>query len=155
MFAALKKYWAKLPIPRFRADVVQVSQKTSVSLRQLIRRYQRQKRLWIHIILSSISLMVLYVVFFLLWVELSHGGGLLPAAWIILAGVTIAIYQVRRCNQVIRALRQAYVVQFQIEKAEIEREIAEQNLEPTVTAEPPPREVRPSSNGSQAPHDEA
>jgi len=45
--------------------------------------------------------------------------------WIILAGVSIAIYQVRRCNDVIQTLRQAYTVQFQIEKAEAQREAEE------------------------------
>ncbi|MFT5369228.1 MAG: undecaprenyl pyrophosphate phosphatase UppP [Candidatus Latescibacterota bacterium] len=125
MFRILKQILAKLPIPGFRADVLQVPEKASQALRQLIRSYQRQKRLWIYIILSSISLMLLYTLFSLLWAEVLHGGGVVPVAWIILAGVSIAIYQVRRCNDVIQTLRQAYTVQFQIEKAEAQREAEE------------------------------
>jgi len=116
----LKAILHKLPFVGRASDVLQISQKTSQALRQLVRRYQRQKRLWIYIILSSVSLMVVYILFSLLWIELWQGGGVVPVAWIILAGVGIAIYQVRRCNDVIQTLREAYVVQAQIEKAEAE-----------------------------------
>ena len=74
MLEALKKILTKLPIPGLRSKVLQVSPKTSQALRQLIRSYQRQKRLWIYIILSSVSLMVLYTLLSLLWGELWQGG---------------------------------------------------------------------------------
>ena len=156
MFEALKRVLGKLPIPGLRPKVLQVSQKTSHALRQLIRRYQRQKRLWIYIIFSSVSLMVLYTLFSLLWVELWQGGGVVPVAWIILAGVGIATYQVRRCNDVILTLRQAYTVQAQIEKAAEEKEAEEDDNE-TESAVPkplPPIDVRPTRNGSQTSSEE-
>lgn len=158
MFEAFKRILGRLPIPGLRPKALQVSQKTSQALRQLIRRYQRQKRLWIYIIFSSVSLMVLYTLFSLLWVELWQGGGIVPVAWIILAGVGIAIYQVRRCNDVILTLRQAYTVQAQIEKAEEERE-AEKSADETPAQSSVPKslspiDVRPTSNGSQASTDE-
>jgi hypothetical protein len=159
MLEALKKILAKLPIPGLRSKVLQVSHKTSQALRQLIRSYQRQKRLWIYIILSSVSLMVMYTLFGLLWVELWDGGGVVPVVWIILAGVGIAIYQVRRCNDVIQTLRQAYTVQIQIEKAEEEKaeeENAEEEKEQKKKDLLHKRTLpsRPLSNGSQISPDE-
>jgi hypothetical protein len=149
MLEAFKNILAKLPILGSRSQVLQVSQKTSQALRQLIRRYQRQKRLWIYIIISSVSLMVLYTLFSLLWVELWDGGGVVPVVWIILAGVGIAIYQVRRCNDVIQTLRQAYTVQVQIEKAEEEKAEEEESQENQGEPKKRPMPSRPSSNGSQ------
>lgn len=150
MFETLKRVLARLPIPGLRPNALQVSQKTSQALRQLVRRYQRQKRLWIYIILSSVCLLVLYVLFSLLWIELWQGGGVVPVAWIILAGVSIAIYQVRRCNDVIRTLKEAYIVQAQIEKADAERAAAEEEEQGEKQSEQAPSiETRTSNNGSQ------
>jgi hypothetical protein len=153
MLETLKKVLAKLPLPGLRPNALQLSQKTSQALRQLVRRYQRQKRLWIYIILSSMCLMVLYIMFSLLWTELWQGGGIVPVAWIILAGVGIAIYQVRRCNDVIRTLKEAYVVQSQIEKADAEKaaeEAAEEEEQQRIQSpEAPSMGRRSSSNGSQ------
>lgn len=154
MLEALKKILAKLPIPGLRSKVLQVSPKTSQALRQLIRSYQRQKRLWIYIILSSVSLMVLYTLFSLLWGELWQSGGVVPVAWIILAGVGIAIYQVRRCNDVIQTLRQAYTVQVQIEKAEEEKAEEEENQKKEDVLQKRSIPSRPSSNGSQTSYEE-
>lgn len=150
MLEAVKKVLAKLPLPGLRPNALQVSQKTSQALRQLVRRYQRQKRLWIYIILSSICLIVLYILFSLLWTELWQGGGIVPVTWIILAGVSIAIYQVRRCNDVIRTLKEAYIVQAQIEKADAERAAEEEQEQGVQASEQEPSVGTHSDrNGSQ------
>ena len=80
-------------------------------------------------------------------------------AWIILTGVGIAIYQVRRCNDVTQTLRQAYMVQMQIEKAEEEKaeeEKAEGEGNKQKKDVSPKRSIptRSSSNGSQIPSQE-
>ncbi|MDA0709043.1 MAG: hypothetical protein O3B73_02390 [bacterium] len=107
MLETVKRLLSKLPIPGFRAKVLPTSEKTSQALRQLIRRYNRQKRLWIYIILSSVCLVVMYVMFILLWEGLWSDGGVVPVTWIIFAGLGISIFQTRRCNQVIKVLREA------------------------------------------------
>lgn len=153
MLAFIKNILAKLPLPGMRTKALNISQKTSQALRQLMRGYQRQKRLWIYIILSSVSLMVLYILFSLLWIELWQGGGVVPVAWIILAGVGIAIYQVRRCNDVIETLRQAYIVQAQIEKAAAEKaeEEARKQNDPEKKS---PISEQLSTNGAQPSEEE-
>lgn len=154
MLKTLKAILHRLPLIGRPSDVMQISQKTSHALRQLVRRYQRQKRLWIYIILSSVSLMVVYILFSLLWIELWQGGGIVPVAWIILAGVGIAIYQVRRCNDVIQTLREAYVVQVQIEKAEAEAEAEQEKEEKQQVKDRSRLKEHPSRNGAQSVDDD-
>lgn len=98
------------------------SDKPSQALRQLNSRYMRQKRLWVYIVMSSLGLVIMFVMFSILWSDLWISAMVVPAAWIILAGIGIAIFQIRRCNEVIHTLRQTYAVQVQIEKANAEKE---------------------------------
>lgn len=140
-------------LPWRRSAPERFAPKTSQALRQLNRRYQRQKRLWVYSVLYSLGLMATYVIFavFLpgLWEYV------IPIAWIVLAGVVISILQVRRCNDVIGTLRGAHTVQYQIEKAEAEKAIADQEEENTQeneqTKEEAPADPAHSINGSQKP----
>jgi len=140
---------------RRRKAPYQVSKQTLQALRQLNQRYQRQKRLWVYIILSAMALLVLYVMFSVFWAGLRAQA--IPIAWIILAGIFIASFQVRRCNELIATLRQAHQVQFQIEKAQADRAAKEKVQEAEQDQEKPQVDTeghRPiSSNGSQRPSD--
>ena len=71
----------------------------------------------------------------------------IPIALIVVSGVVISILQVRRCNDVIRTLRQAHSIQYQIEKAAAEK--AEKEAEKEKAEIETSIELRPASNGSQ------
>ena len=156
MIAFFKSLLQRLPWRRSAPE--RFAPKTSQALRQLNRRYQRQKRLWVYSVLYSLGLMATYVIFavFLpgLWEYV------IPIAWIVLAGVVISILQVRRCNDVIGTLRGAHTVQYQIEKAEAEKAEAEPDEENVLDQdqaaaeeeeEEAPADSAPSINGSQKP----
>lgn len=142
-------------LPWRRSLPEQFAQRTSQALRQLNRRYQGQKKLWVYSILYSLGLMATYVIFavFLpgLWEYV------IPIAWIVLAGVVISILQVRRCNDVIRTLRGAHTIQYQIEKAADEKALSEESeakdKKEDGGAGETPADSTSSSNGSQTPPD--
>jgi len=117
LLGARKSLFRRLPWQKALPE--QFAKKTSQALRQLNRRYQRQKRLWAYSVLYSLALMAVYVIFAIflsgLWEYV------IPIAWIVLAGVIISILQVRRCHDVIRTLRGAHTIQYRIEKAAAEK----------------------------------
>ncbi len=133
-----------------------LSIKTSQALRQLNNQYVQQKRLWVYIILSSIGLVVSYILCSIFWSQLWEHKVIIPAAWTILAGIFIAIFQVRRCNDVIHILRQAYHVELQVEKAQAEKEAleaADMQKQTDATIQKPFMDPKPSSNGANRPPD--
>jgi type VI protein secretion system component VasK len=154
MIAFLKRIF-KQPSQTKKQGSESLPTQTLLALRQLNQGYQRQKRLWVYIILSALTLMIVYVMFSIFWAGLRVHA--IPIAWIILAGIVIAVLQVRRCNDLIFSLRQAYQVQQQIEKAQAEREAQEKARQEEQETETPQsnKEKRPpiSSNGSQKPSD--
>lgn len=136
---------------RLRRGVVpeHFSDKPSQALRQLNSRYMRQKRLWVYIVLSSLGLVIVFVLFSIFWSDLWINAMVIPAAWIILAGIGIAVFQIRRCNDVIHTLRQTYVVQVQIEKAQAEKEAEDAEAQKQAEVLPQIRKISESkSNGS-------
>ncbi len=149
MLMALKTLFKRLPLPWRKPSPEQFATRPSQALRQLNRRYQRQKRLWVYSFLYSVALMVIYCIFAILLPCLWEY--VIPIAWIVLAGIVISILQVRRSNDVIHTLREAHSIQYQIEKAEAEK--AEKEAEEGKAADGTPTEPRPASNGSQRPPD--
>ena len=113
----LKKLWDRRP---FKQTSVALSAQTSRALRQLNTRFQRQKRGWIYVMLTSLTLGCVYGIFAVFLDSLWEG--VIPAICIVVTGVSIAIIQVRRCSDIIRMIRQAYTVQVQIDKATEEKE---------------------------------
>jgi len=144
MLVALKSLFKRLPLPWRKASSEQFSKKASEALRQLNRRYLRQKRLWVYSALYSVAIMVTYCIFAIflsgLWEYV------IPIALIVVSGVVISILQVRRCNDVIRTLRQAHSIQYQIGKAAAEKEAEKEKAENETSIEP-----RPASNGPPGP----
>jgi len=84
----------------------------AVSLRQLYARYQRQKKMWVYVVLSSMILMLLFLALSLLSMVNPW------ALMIPVLGIAFAIAQSRRCKDIIQTLRQALITQQQIEKAQ-------------------------------------
>ena len=92
------------------------AQKTAESLRQLYFNHQKQKRHWAFIVLSALMLMCLFVVMSLFTK---------PNLWVIgipFAVIVYSFFQIRRCGNLARMLRQALAVQSQIDKAQKEAE---------------------------------
>ena len=89
---------------------------TADALRRLHSNYQKQKRMWLYSVLSSLVLVSLFVVLSLFssasWWVLA-----LPAA-----GSIISLTQIHRCNDIVRILRHALVVQHQVDRAQAEAE---------------------------------
>ena len=117
MFQLLKKLWDRRP---FKRTSTALSAQTFRALRQLHARFQRQKRGWIYVMLSSLTLGCVYGIFAVFLDSLWEG--VIPAICIVVTGISIAIMQVRRCSDIIRMIRQAYNVQVQVDKANEERE---------------------------------
>ncbi|MCZ6634017.1 MAG: hypothetical protein O7G87_11480 [bacterium] len=113
----MKKLWDRRP---FKRDSVALSSQTSRALRQLHARFQRQKRGWIYVMLSSLTLGCVYGIFSVFVDSLWEG--VIPAICIVVTGIGIAMIEVRRCSDIIRMIRQAYNVQVQIDKANEEKE---------------------------------
>lgn len=151
MLIALKSLFKRLPLPWRKPSPEQFAKKASQALRQLNRRYLRQKRLWVYSLLYSVALMATYCIFAIFLPGLWEFA--IPITWIVLAGIIISILQVRRCSDVIRILRQAHSVQYQIEKAEEEKAKKEAEEGHSEAKNETPAEPRPGSNGSQRPPD--
>lgn len=83
--------------------------------------------MWLYAILSSGTLICIYGIFAVFLESLWEI--LIPVGCIVVAGVGISIIQVRRCNDVIRMIRQAYNVQIQIDKVYAEAEQKKQEEE--------------------------
>jgi hypothetical protein len=91
-------------------------QRTAESLRQLYFNHQKQKRHWAFIVLSALMLMCLFIVMSLFTK---------PNLWVIgipFAVIVYSFFQIRRCGNLARMLRQALAVQSQIDKAQREAE---------------------------------
>ena len=98
-----------------------VPARASQALRQLNSGYYRQKRLWLYIILSSMALLCLFLVIWLFLEDITFWGVLIP-----LSGILISVFQLYRCNELIRTIRQAQIIQLRIEKAQEEAEQKQQ-----------------------------
>ena len=90
--------------------------RTADALRRLHTNYQKQKRMWLYSVLSSLVLVSLFVVLSL-FSSVSWWVLALPAA-----GIIISLTQIHRCNDIVRILRHALVVQHQVDRAQAEAE---------------------------------
>ena len=92
-------------------------------IRQLYSHYQKQSNLWGYTLLSSMALILFWVLFSVLqgvdWTYLS-----LP-----ILGIGISIFQMRRIKSISAILRSAHEVQQQIKKLEAEKKARDEEEE--------------------------
>ncbi len=115
--------WPKIRWPWRKKVEESLPKKTGQALRLLHTKYQKQKRMWVYIILSSLFLMAAFLLSSV-FLDISYWGLAIPVA-----GIAISVLQLYRCNDVMRMLRQAHNVQLQIEKAQAEAEKKQKEAE--------------------------
>lgn len=130
----------------------------ALSLRHLYGRYQRQQKMWVYVVLSSMILMILFLALSLLSM-VNPWALLIPVL-----GIAFAISQSRRCRDIIQTVRQALITQQQIAKAQAEAAAAAAAAEgadggqeqaqagrPRPTDIPPDGDNSPGGNGRRTP----
>ena len=106
---------------RKKQEKATVTAKTPLGqIRQLYSHYQKQSNMWGYTLLSSMVLILFWVLFsamrFVDWTYLS-----LP-----LMGILFSLWQMKRIKSISSILRNAHEVQQQIEKAEAEKKVREE-----------------------------